>query len=310
MMPDDYLIQLQKELKNFPDEERADLLAEIASHFEAGADDEALGPDAAARQARLAQEMGAPQDLGRGLRGVHRPNGWLDYLLVVAPAFVLFPILGNLFFPADVPSPSAEWLGIRAVIVLSALVLLAGVWRRSVPLQLYWISITLADIISLMTREQRWALFSNRAAGSPLESIFWYAGLAALAYWMAALVRKRGWDLLLLTFAAQPLLLAGANYATVLIAMRANLNFNYPNWAVGPLSLFKAVELVWPALFFIARNRQVRWLGVALSALNVAVLNTVAGWRSPLVVAVWVLFTGVAALGWWLDRPDRRMLKA
>jgi len=311
MNPTEYLDRLEAELKGFADEERAGLMAEIRNHFEEGADDEALGSDPAARQERLMQEMGSPQDLGKGWRHVHRPNGWLDYLLVVAPAFVIFPLLGGLFFQPSADWPASVWLQSRVGIALSLLILLATVWRRSALLQLYWISITLADIISLMTREQRWnPFFAAVSASSVVESILWYAGMAALLYWMAWMLRKHDWDFLLLTFALQPLLLAGANYATILIAIRTNLDIHFPYWSVGPLSLFKAVELAWPVLIFVVKNRQLRWLGVALSALNVAVLNAVAGWRNPVILGVWVLFTGAVALGWWLDRPTQRMLSA
>lgn len=317
MIPEEYMDQLKVGLKSFTDEEQAQILAEIESHIESADRDPQGEQDPQERQRSLMRELGSPQDLARGFRSVYRPGGWIDYLLVIVPEFILFPLLGFLFTAPDLPgaAPSGEWpynywLTGRAIVVLSALLALAGIRRRSLGLLLFWLPVTAADIVSLMTREQRWQVFPAEVRGSPFESLVWYVLLLLTVGWLVRVLWKQRADLLLLTFALQPLLLAGANYATVLIHERTNLAVNFPYWALGPISLFKGIELAWPALFFIGKSRRLRWLGVGLSAANLGVYNAMAGWKSPLIVVIWALFLGVVALGWSLDEHGRRPARA
>src|SRR5512146_238944 len=119
MNADDYLQRLDRQLKDFPAEDRQDLLDEIASHLESGQQDPHLG-DEAQREHKVLAEMGAPEQMGRGLRGLYRPNRLVDLLWLYIPdviaSYLIYAIVASLhpiLTREPVAADSMSYLSIR-----------------------------------------------------------------------------------------------------------------------------------------------------------------------------------------------------
>lgn len=75
-----YLDELAQELRELPQSERDEILAEMASHIEAGLEREPE-PD----QAKLLQELGSPQMLAARYHRLHWKRNWLYFALATIP---------------------------------------------------------------------------------------------------------------------------------------------------------------------------------------------------------------------------------
>jgi hypothetical protein len=306
---DDYLARVHSHLRGLPAQEQADLLDEIASHIESGQSDPQVG------EAQVMAELGSPEQMGRGLRGIHRPHRLADLLLALAPNFLLTWlvtfVLSRFYGPTGTMSAASPYVYLGGRISLLVGILLAGVgWRRrSAPLAVFWLSSALGTLVSLMTREARFLPGQERIAGSALESLVWYAVLLGLLAWLVWTLKQQRFDRLLVVFSMLPLLLAAANYSTgqILLAGSATVRYGLvvmPSGLVFTLAYLAA----WPggiALFFLCLPRDPRWLGLLLMALYYAYPNLSAYRASPGILIIWSALVGVVLLAWGWDRVER-----
>jgi hypothetical protein len=264
-------------------------------------------------------ELGAPEDLGRELRRVHRPNRWVNLLLALVPYGLLSPLITLLvsafYGPLSAWSPVEPhlYLGGRIAIIAQALLALVGRQRRSVELTLFWISCALASLISLMTRERRFLPGQEAAVGTPVagswfESLLWYALLAALFAGLALTLSRARFDRLLVTFALLPLLLAAANYGTGQVLVRG-LGSHQPGYLLelgllGTL-LYRGAWILGMALFFLLTRRDLRWLGVLLMVFSFAAPNLSEYQGSLTIGFIWSGWLALVILIWYWDWAER-----
>jgi len=306
--PEDYLAQVRRQLKGFPAEAQAAILDEIASHIESGQADPGVG------EARVMAELGAPEQLGRELRGIHRPSRLVDLLLALGPYFLLSPlvalVVGYFYGPMVEWSPSSPYLylGGRISVLLAILLALVARQRRSAPLTLFWLSTGLATLVSVMTRETRFLPGLARIPGSLVESLLLYAVLLALFAWLAWVLKQQLFDGLLVVFALLPLLLAAANYSTGQVLLRGDIP--HPPGLALPFGLLgilahQAAWAVGMALFFLFPQRDARWLGLLLMDLYSVYPNLSAYRASPAILLIWSAFAALVLLAWGWDLGRR-----
>jgi hypothetical protein len=309
MNADDYLQRLEGQLKDFPTEDRQDLLAEIASHLESGQQDPALG-DKPEREARVLSEMGTPEQMGRGLRGLYRPNRLIDLLWLLIPDLiasqVIYLVVANLY-PVFTREPVAAdpqlYLSIRLVVILGLICTLVGWKRRSMPLLIFWLTATVGSVASLMTREHRWAPGTETIPGTAWEGLLFYAILAVLLVWLVRTLEQNRFDPLLVVFAALPLGLTGVNYAAALTAL--NLNLTRDLLFHNSTEFYLVGWLSGIALFFLAQNRDLRWLGLVLISTTYAIAPLAQyGFYLP-IIGLYGALIAIVFIGWALDLRHR-----
>jgi hypothetical protein len=319
MNAEQYLDHLSSELKGFPPQEKAALIEEIATHIEEGQTDPHLGHDALERNQKLEAEMGSPHDLGRGLEQVHRPNRWLDFLLVFIPFEVLkYPLLtllllffGNLARTNSSPFSEPYLVtSIRAFFLLYGLMVLIALRRRSLDVLFFWLPQTILIAFTLIFREKRWMLQSpfNAHQAGMIESLLWLILLAGMLSWLAYLLWVNRRNSLLIVLALIPFLITVENMSLVPYISGGQFSGGYwlPDWnliviAGFPLGLYQVSVLLWPLLFYVSRQWQIRWVGLLLNAAPLALLNFVASTPYKQLAALWVIPIALVLTGWLID---------
>ncbi len=303
----DYLARLGRQLKGFSEEEKAALLEEIGNHIESGQQEVREGGSG---DVALLAELGSPEALGQGFKRVHRPNRWLDFLLVVIPIYLFFPLIQALIIKFIYPSsnyvaPSqATWLDIRVEILIGIAFVGISLVRRSPLLAAFWAPDVMTRLVALMTRENRWWIGygKNSSQLSLLESIVWYLVLLGVTYTLVRLLWRNRTDLLLIFFALAPLFETAANLGGYSLAAAYGLTPKFFDifviyWITGVISL---------AGIFLARRRTLRWLGLALGYAAYSVEMALGYEPRPALIAVWCLPLAAALFGWWMDSRQRR----
>ncbi len=320
MNTEQYLAQLKAELKSFDPEERAALIEEVAAHIEDGLADPQLGNDLPERGQKLDAEMGSPHDLGRGLKEIHRPNRWVDFLLVFVPYEILkYPILtiltlifGGLARTNSSPASAPYWMAFnRIFFLLYGLLALIALRRRSSDLLFFWLPQTILTVFALIFREERWLPESpfNLNLTGVFESLFWLILLASLVSWLAYSLWVNRHNILLIVLALLPFMITFGNMILSLYRSGGYFSGGYqlPDWNIGfiggfPLGVYQVSMLIWPMLFFVSRRRQVRWLGLLMNATPLALMNIVASTRYPQLAAIWIIPVTLVVIGWLIDQ--------
>jgi hypothetical protein len=317
MNGEEYLKRLKAGLKDLSANEQADLLEEIAAHIETGDKDPRLGSDAAARARILAREMGSPEDLGRGLHRVHRPKRWIDYLLVVGPGLAM-PLVVSLVMLLLFPQPGlpdwaapTNYFGIRLTLVFHVILVGVALRRGGAGLLAYWLPSALLTAFALLYREKRlelWGGSANASAVGVLESLFWLAVFAGLMAWLVRFLYQQRRDPQIGALTLLLILTAASNLATGLVVVSGGFEQGYhlPEWTLfGHFGPYQVSQVLWPALFYLRRERAVRWLGLLIYALPFSLMNLAASTSYPALVGVWVLPVAWVA-GFWLVEVVRK----
>ena len=311
MNSDEYLEQLRQQLKGFSAQEKAVLLEEIRSHLDSGEGDPALGDDLLQRHRKLEAEMGSPQQMAQGFKNVHRPNRWLDFLLVIVPKLVILPLITPLLvslmglplvWQADNP---VLWLDIRIALSFEIVLIVLARLRNATLVMLYWLPAAIGTLASLMMREGRWNLGQEIIPGSMLESIFWYAVLACLVFWLVKMIQRVHYDPLLLVFALLPILVLAANLGAQAISPTSVVTQAGGPVAAWLIELANWLQVLWLAGFFLISNRKIRWLALAANALALFI-NGYASGMTVVIAVFWSILPTAVLLGWWVERLNRR----
>ncbi len=316
----EYLSRLRSSLKGMAPDEQAGILEEIAAHLSESESDPALGQDPTGGAQRLTREMGDPADLGRRMNRVHHPGRWIDYLLLVMPQILLSPLLtlaAYLLFPASqepgmpIRPEGFAWMYTTGLLFNAAWIVL-GAWRYrryGLPEALvFWLSAGWLAVFSNLFRN-RLAL-SEPAALTPGKILGIAAlliALVGLTVWLVRLLRHLR-DPLLLVLALIPFTVASANLITnqALVSNAITNGYDFPAWRLfGRFGPTQVAQVIWPGLFLLFRQRQVRWLGLLADAAPLALMNLVAARHYPLLSLLWTLPVLTVVAGWMLDQSQR-----
>lgn len=147
-MMEEYIQALRRQLKGFSPEEQESLIEEISSHIEDGEEDPKMGSNVEERRKRLMNELGSPKDMGRGsVKAVYSPARIIDYLLIAIP-YALYPFLNSLYTSL---MAKYSWADLRLDILIHLPLIAIGLWRRSVPLTLFWLTISISQLLYITT---------------------------------------------------------------------------------------------------------------------------------------------------------------
>jgi len=319
MDTDEYINHLQVELKGFSAKEKAELIEEITGHIEEGQNDPHLGSNAQERNKKLDVEMGSPSELGRKLKEIHRPNRWVDFFLVFIPSEVLkYPILIILSMAfGGMSRINSSWASepyimasIRVSFLLAILLVVIAKQRQSLTLLLFWLPQSIISVFTLLFREKRWlpqSPFNTQLIGT-IESIFWLTLMALLVSWLAYLIWTNHRNPLLVVLALIPILITFGNttLGSYISTGQFPGGYQLPNLNIlvvygFPFGLYQISVVIWPLLFYVFRNQQVRWLGLLLYAVPLSMMNLVASINYPILTAIWVIPSLIVIIVWLVD---------
>jgi hypothetical protein len=311
----DYLENLRGQLKGFLPEQQEEILDEVASHLESGADDETRGSDPMIRQEDVLAEMGTPGEMGGGFQAVYRPNRWLDFLLIFVPVYLVYPLLNflyNLFSDGSIYHSESRFyaFSLRAVIVLGVVMVIVAIQRRSLLLFAFWIPDVICRLVVLISRESPETFTPGVDLLSALEMWFAYILTFGLAYWLARNVWRHRSNLLIVLFALQPIIGTVFGYITSGYILAQGITPNYPNWSVAGIQVQSMMELISLAGFVLLRSRNMRWAALLLGMGNYSAMMVYAYWPNPLLISLWALFGAVLLIFWNIDLRRRVNLVA
>ncbi len=309
---EEYLHSLRTQLKNFPPAEQAALLEEIRSHMESGESDPGMGDSDKQREDKLMKEMGSPEDMGKGLREVHRPNRIIDYLLIAIP-YVLTPYFTGFYLHLR---PQYPWMDIRLNVIMDLAFIAIGLWRRSALVILFWIHLAVMQLLYIVLQGvwQPYWYFG-------LQTIIWAGVLLGLLALFGQILWKNRHDALIVAYAVLPL---GMELLGTAVWSIRPVSYIYNPLDRSLLVIFLQIQagnvqfygtLATMAVFFLAVNRDVRWMALLASALIIGFgREYLFDYREGTVamVAQWVYYLYVlvplamVCFVWWLERSKTR----
>ena len=339
MTADEYLQELQDHLKIFSRQEQAALLEEIGSHIESGEEDARMGREKEQRLQKTIGEMGSPEQMGHGLRMVHRPEGWIDYLLVI------LPILINTFIVNAIsvytPTQSVAF-SIGFGLMCLALVLV-GIRRHTHLLIVTWISIFFSWALQFIVSTSGYLVPSAtvNTAGhgytitfisasswqvtwfkdlTPLEAAFWLVMLAGGIYLLGWIIWHNRRDALIVSYAVVPLavllcsfLVPPLSYQLGWVRHIEGLGFSSQQSMMFLMSspvVFGILAFVLLGVLFLASRRTVRWVALAAYVLFAGLQTGYFLYRPslyalPQYLQSLILPMAIVFLGWWLDKKRK-----
>lgn len=289
------------------------MIEEIASHIESGETDPGLGKKPEQHDNKLRSELGSPRELGKGFKTIYRPDRWIDFFLVVIPLFII-AYLNELLL-------KDYYVYVARVDVLVGLLLIAvGLWRQSALLTLFWTTARVTQITAML-------LVAHGYYGTTQTVFYSFIAFGLILLW-GRIVWQNRHDVLIVLYALLPLVLCAVGL--ILDAIHPGIVLSHYSllvdrllWSIytagytgGSLGFYGLILAM--ALFLLATNRSLRFLGLAVWGLvagfgrqyldlNVSYRNQ--GYQGPMdqpVYVFWIIFPLVIVLcGWWLDQKKR-----
>jgi hypothetical protein len=318
-----YLKRLQSQLKGVSVDAQTDLVEEIAAHIEEGENDQNLAFTGAKRSEILENELGSPEDLGRKLRQVHRSSRLLDVLLVIVPTILIFPIVPLLanWITGQIPPSladsnqigSIQWVSIRIMLVLQAALVMQSYWRGSSGVLIYWQTTFTTTILAVVLSGRYWpwlpAGLGVENSTSLFETFLWLGILVLLFIWFVRMLMEARNESLLLTLAGMILFIPIANYGANVAALYLHVNQQNAQFpVVGYFGLYQIVHFVWPILFFLPNQRDVRWAALATLPMTSLVYSVWSYQGYPYISIVYIGPVVLVVINWIKDIRSRNIL--
>lgn len=313
-MTEEYIQKLCKQLKGFSLEEQQALIDEIRSHMESGEEDTKMGENIEQRRKRLMTEMGSPKELGANFKTIYRQNGLIDYLWIAIP-FLLYPFLNMLYMKL---MPVHPWADVRLDILIHFPLIAVGMWRRSAPLILFWAATLASQIMAML-------LVTHGYYGT-IQTTVWFVILLGLLVLLVYVLWQNRQEFLTFTFGLLPLLLGFTG--SLMVMVQPQIPSPLGSFDRSLLHLFVSMTrsgdvlpfygtLLSLALFFLATNRNLRWLGLGFYGLAlglgrdyVSLFAAEQGLLSPRIYTFFILVAPIIVfLGWLLEQSKNRQLR-
>ena len=250
-------------------------------------------------------ELGSPHEMGRRFKMIYRSDRFVEFVLVAIP-YLLYPfvnvMLQRMFGAGYV---------VRAEVLFYSLMILIGLWRQSILITIFWITMVVSQIISM--------LLVGYAFYGSVQSILWLTYAIGLLFLLGQIVWQNRNDLLTVLFACVPLLICA--YGSVFLLSppqyvgsqlgaldRLLLNIYIKS---GYFDYFGYIFAI--ALFFLSTNRDLRWLALAMFGLintfSRYYLNLSNDLMPPWVYSLYILIPlAVVLLGWLAERTKRKQI--
>jgi hypothetical protein len=314
---EEYIQALRKQLKGFSSEEQAALIEEIGSHIESGEDDVRAGNNLEQRRKRLRAELGTPEEMGGGFKAVYRPGRLIDYLLIAVPWF-FYPYLYMLYISLIPLIPLLYvWGYMRLDIFIHLPLIVIGLWRRSAPLTIFWITVIANQLLYIVTQGYWWGYWYYG-----IQTVYWGLLLLGLLILFGFIVWGNRHDLLLVVYALLPFSMLVLGNVLGIIHPTSQAPYGFLDRSL--LLIFLDIRnlgfytpFVTMALFLLAKNRNIRWMALLMSGLMIGLgrdylmdyqtgnMDLMAHW----VYSLWaILPPAIVVFGWWLDKSRRQQV--
>lgn len=270
-------------------------------------------------------ELGSPNELGKGFKALYRPDRLIDYLLILIP-FLLYPAL-NLFYSSTV-LPRYPGAALPLDILVHLPLVVVGIWRRSVPVTVFWSAILVSQLSVIAGR---------LSAYYGLQTVFWAALMIGLIVVSGSMLWKNREDGLTAVFGL--IMLGMATGAGLLNFLSINPSFADSIWRGGStfsslaangaldrslLGVFSRIRDVseWIvvlalAFFLILSNHDVRWLALGCAGMAIGLGHVFLGDSlETRLMAPWIYFAwaviplAMVIVGWWRERSRLQALRS
>jgi hypothetical protein len=298
-MSDNFLKELRQNLKGFPSDEQTLILEEIRSHIDSAGQDNNANP-----------ELGSAAQMGSEFKKVYRPNRLRDLLLVIIPAYFVFPLLLLPIFMISGQTPPkalpmALMVDIRLVILIGILCAWVGHLKHATLVCAYWVPAVCCTVFALINRESRWPWLTGSASQGMLENSVWILLLAGFLVWSGRLLWKNRADLLIVAFTLLPFLTAALNFGGQTLLTTTGASSNLLQISISGVQFPEMLDLGFLICFFLLPGRNLRWLALFINETYQAANNALSMRALPLVFTLWCLLAGLVLAFWLLDRKTQ-----
>lgn len=200
------------------------------------------------------------------------------------------------------------------MICIQAGLVLISRWKASPGVLIHWLSSIVLILTGLLLSEASWPWLPVDVKAMNTVSLpemgFWFAALALLLAWLVRVVYQQRGEPPLVDLAVTPFLFAAANYAAVLTRVYHHMDpaaYVFPR--LGWFGLYQVASFLWPALFFLPHQRDLRWAGLMLLPVTYLLYHLWPYHSYPLVVTLYLLPACLVLITWARDVRARLVPK-
>lgn len=291
-----YLRQLAWELRDLPEDERAEIVAEMRTHIEAGMEDKSVD-DTAVSPPTLKAELGSPAELAQNLRGSNWKRNVINASLALIPLLLLNPLNTEIHIQWGYSWQTIVVTSVINILICLGMVVLAY-WRRSKLLTGWWLAHTAGALFATYTMpivtpfNLEWSLLV-------VILLFTVSGFYGRFLWQNRL------DGITITISLIPLLW-GMIY---LMALRA-VTFVIGHWWQDIYTVvISTMALIFvPLIGFLVANRYRQWILLSICCILCTVV-IVALWLPNPNAIFWLLLLTPLMLGFSVEMAAYRAFR-
>ena len=207
--------------------------------------------------------------------------------------------------------PKYSWADVRLDVLIHLPLIAIGLWRRSALLAIFWITIITTQILYIVTQGY-WQGYWFYG----IQTVYWALLLLGLLILFGFIVWKNRNDLLLVVYALLPLSMLILGNVLWIIHPTSYTLYSFLDRSLLHIyldirNLYYYTPFVTMALFFLAKNRNIRWTALVMSGMMIGLgrdylLHYQTG--NMALLAHWVYFLwailppAIVIFGWWLDK--------
>lgn len=316
-----YLHRFQSQLKGLSTEEQGLLIQEIAAHIEDYENDAALEKESVKDDKRLVRELGSPEELGNGMQEVHQPGNLWDIFLVIVPTFFFLPRFtayldwittgGSISVLNWTEYGSLWWAAIRIILLLTIGITWLASLKGTKGSYIYWQIQSLLMVTGIVISGRTWPWYASDAeiyntVGIP-ELIFWFLVIGFQIIWLVRTLWQVRSNQMYLAMAFTLILNAIFNHMLYGGTIHFDLEVLSTRYSIGGYIGYPEFALfVWPVLFFLFRQRDIRWLGLLAMPLAIFADTAWLYWEGIPVVVVEYFVPLVIILLFWARDVSKR----
>ncbi len=266
---DAYLSRLDKGLLRMDDSEREDVIEEIQSHIEDGAQDPEMGASEVERRQKIMSELGHPGRMASGINDVYQRYSWLDVVLMIAIYFVIWPLRRLIKLPNN-----TDLYVLILLPIFFSMILIARRRSSAIP-EAWWLSQAVL-YISLGLFMARMDVGHFTSIPSWIKIPFWSILLIPALSWFAVKLWRSSGDGFLIVFLLLPIVPCASAFGIIYV-MKPTLDAytsvpstSYPGWLVDI-----AIRGITFACALMLPQRSKRWTYLIIGMIALAIHSSV-----------------------------------
>lgn len=146
-----------------------------------------------------------------------------------------------------------------------------------------------------------------------MESLIWSVLLAGMISWLVYLLWLHRRDNQLVVLVLIPFLVTFGNMVVGSYISRGMFPGGYllPDWNLGfvgglPLGPYQISMVLWPLLFYVFWQRQIRWVGLLLYSAPISLMNLLASTSYLQIAVIWTIPIMLVLAVWMIDLLENK----